>query len=153
MAASHEWDEARSFHQEGHDPFGDLLDRTAEPGSLHGWLTFRLKPALGSVASNDMAFRRGGSHWYDLILVVLAAAIVYPDKILDWMGECTGRSWGWLHLILIEMAALASMVMAMVLLMPAYPRLEWWHAIFYVGLLAMIRGITWLVLRLFGFDD
>ena len=100
-----------------------------------------------------MAFRRGRIHWYDIILIGLAAAIVYPDKILEWVSERTGRALGWLHLILIEVVAIILMIVAMVLLMPLYPKLAWWHPMLYVGLLAMVRVIMAFVTSLFGFDD
>jgi len=100
-----------------------------------------------------MAFRRGRIHWYDIVLLGLAAAIVYPDKILEWLSEHTGRALGWLHLILIEAAAITLMVVAMVLLMPVYPKLEWWHPLLYIGILALFRTIMWCVTQMFGFDD
>ena len=100
-----------------------------------------------------MAFRRGRINWYDIVLIGLAAAIVYPDRILEWLSERTGRALGWLHLILIEVVAIMLMVVVMVLLMPVYPKLEWWHPMFYVGSLALIRFIMWLVTQMFGFDD
>lgn len=100
-----------------------------------------------------MQLRRGGLHWYELIFLGLAAAMVYPDKILEWMSARTGRALGWGHLILIEVVAVVLAVVAVVLLMPMYPRLEWWHPLLCVGLLAMIRAITALVTSFFGFGD
>ena len=100
-----------------------------------------------------MTFRRGRIDWYDFVLIGLAAAIVYPDRILEWLSERTGRVLGWLHLILIEVAAIGFMIVAMMLLMPVYPKLAWWHPMLYVGLLALIRIIMWLVTKMFGFDD
>jgi hypothetical protein len=100
-----------------------------------------------------MAIRRGRIHWYDIVLFGLAAAIVYPDKILEWLSERTGRALGWLHLILIEVIAIVLMIVAMVLLMPVYPKLEWWHPALYVGMLAAVRAVMWCVSQMFGFDD
>jgi len=100
-----------------------------------------------------MRFGRGRWHWYDIIIVGLAAVIVYPDKVLDWIGERTGRVFGWRHVVLIEVVAVALMVVSMALLMPAYPRLDWWYPLLFVGMLALLRGIMWFIAELFGFRD
>jgi hypothetical protein len=100
-----------------------------------------------------MLFRRARIHWYDLVFIGLAAAIVYPDRILEWLSEQTGRAWGLLHLILVEAIAIGLMIAAMILLMPIYPRLEWWHPLFHVGMLAGIRTLMWCLSRMIGFDD
>lgn len=100
-----------------------------------------------------MRFGRGRWHWYDILLVGLAAMIVYPDKVLEWLGERTGRELGWLHLILIEFVAIGLMVIAMILLMPVYARLEWWYPIIFVGLLTVLRTVMWSIKQMFDFDD
>jgi hypothetical protein len=100
-----------------------------------------------------MRFGRGRWHWYDIIIVGLAAVIVYPDKIMEWLSECTGWKLGWLQLILIEVVAIVLMVIAMALLMPAYPKLEWWYPMLFVGLLIAFRAVSWLINQMFGFDD
>ena len=100
-----------------------------------------------------MAFRRGRIDWYDVIFITLAAAIVYPDKFLEWLSERTGWALGWLHVVLIEVGAIGLMVVAMVWLMPLYPKLEWWYPVLHIGALAMIRIITAILVSLFGFDD
>lgn len=92
-------------------------------------------------------------NWYDIVLVALAAAIVYPDKVLEWMSERTGRAFGWFHVVVLEVVAIALMGVTMLGLMPMYPKLEWWHPVLYVGMLASIRVITRWVTRLFGFND
>lgn len=105
------------------------------------------------VAAPFMALRRTDLHWYDAIFLGLAAAIVYPDWILEWLRARTGRTLGWVHLILIEVVAVVLAVVAVVFLMPLYPKLEWWHPLLTVGLLAMIRAITALVTSFLGFND
>jgi inner membrane protein involved in colicin E2 resistance len=100
-----------------------------------------------------MRFGRGRWHWYDIIIVGLAAVIVYPDKVLDWIGEHTGRVFGWRHVVLVEAVAITLMFVAMALLMPAYPRLQWWHPLVFIGILALFRGIMWFIIELFGFRD
>ncbi len=92
-------------------------------------------------------------NWYDIIIGGLAAVIVYPDKVLDWIGERTDREFGWPYVVLLEAVAIALMFVAMALLMPAYPRLEWWNPLLFVGILATIRAITWFVDEWFGFRD
>ena len=92
-------------------------------------------------------------NWYDIVLVALAAAIVYPDKVLDWLSERTGRAFGWFHVVVLEVVAIALMGVTMLVLMPMYPKLEWWHPVLYVGMLASIRVITGWVTHLFGLND
>jgi hypothetical protein len=98
-------------------------------------------------------FGRGGWHWYDTIIIGLAAVIVYPDEVLDWVGERTGLAFSWWHVVLVEGAAIVLMVVAMTLLMPVYPRLQWWYPLLAVGILAAFRGIRWFVTDVFGFGD
>ena len=100
-----------------------------------------------------MRFGRGRLHWYEFIIIGLAAVIVYPDKVLDWIGDRTGRAFDWRHVLLFEGIAVALMFAAMALLMPVYPRLHWWQPLFFTGVLALLRFIMWCVVRLFGFDD
>jgi hypothetical protein len=105
-------------------------------------------------ASNDqMRFGRGRWHWYDIIIVGLAAVIVYPDRLLDWIGERTGRAFGWWHVVLLEVVAASLMFLSMALLMPVYPRLEWWYPVLFVGVLGLLRAAMWFVSELFGFHD
>jgi hypothetical protein len=92
-------------------------------------------------------------NWYDIALVALAAAIVYPDKVLEWLSERTGCAFGWFHVVVLEVVAIALMGVTMLGLMPMYPKLEWWHPVMYVGMLASIRVITGCVTRLFGLND
>lgn len=96
---------------------------------------------------------RARIHWYDIIVLPLAAAIVYPDVVLDWLSEMTGKILGWWHLLAVELAAIGLMIVAMVLLMPVYPKLDWWYPLLMVGLIAAVRFGVWLVTRLFDFDD
>jgi hypothetical protein len=56
-----------------------------------------------------MALRRGRLNGYDVVLLALAAAIVYPDKVLEWLSERTGRVFGWFHVMVLEGIAITSM--------------------------------------------
>ncbi|MBL9174536.1 MAG: hypothetical protein JNL10_13450 [Verrucomicrobiales bacterium] len=100
-----------------------------------------------------MRFGSGHWHWYDIIILGLAAVIVHPDRVLDWIGERSGRAFGWQHVALLEAVAMVLMSVAMALLMPAYPQLQWWHPLLLVGMLGLFRGILWFVTGLFGFPD
>lgn len=100
-----------------------------------------------------MRIRGRGGEWYDFMLIGLAALIVYPDKILEWLSTCTGRALGWGHLILIEVVAIVLMIAVMLWLLPLYPKLEWWRPLLFVGMVAAFRLILWLITNLFGFDD
>ena len=100
-----------------------------------------------------MRFGRGRLHWYDLVLAGLAAVIVYPDKVLDWIGDRTGRAFNWWHVLVLEAIAIVLMVVVMVLLMPVYPGLDWWKPLLITTFFAVMRFLMWCVTRLFGFDD
>ena len=54
---------------------------------------------------------------------------------------------------MVEVLAVSLLLTFMVLLMPCYPKLDWWEPILIVGLLALFRGIRWLVGNLFGMED
>lgn len=100
-----------------------------------------------------MRYRRGRFDWYDPILIGLAALIVYPDVVLNWIGDRIGRTFGWIHLVLLEVAAIGSMIGLTAWLMPQYPRLQWWYPLLFVGVFATFRALRWLINQLFGFDD
>lgn len=100
-----------------------------------------------------MLSRRGNYHWYDALLIALAGAIVYPDRVVEWLSRLSGRVLGLGSFILVEVAAIVGMVGAMLMLLPTYPKLVWWHPILYIGALAFARLGMWCVSRFFGFDD
>ena len=79
---------------------------------------------------------------YELVIIALAGAILYPDKILRWQPEKTGKIFTWRRLILLELAAIGLLVLAMYVMLPIYPKLVWWEPLFYVGLLAVIRALV-----------
>jgi hypothetical protein len=100
-----------------------------------------------------MLFRRGRYHWYDFVLLGLAAAIVYPDKILEWISDCTGKTFNWLHLLLLEVILVGIAIGVTAWLKSAYPALEWWRPLMMVAIVAAIRFLMWVVTQMFGFDD
>jgi hypothetical protein len=100
-----------------------------------------------------MRFGRGRINWYDLIFIGLAAMAVYPDKVLDWASGITGKKFGWRHLIALELIILGLLTLTMHLLMPHYPKLQWWYPLIFIGILTLVRGIQTLVVGMFGFGD
>ena len=100
-----------------------------------------------------MRLGRGRWNWYDVIIVALAVVIVYPDKVLDWIGERTGYAFDWRHILVLEGITVGLMMAAMALLMPMYPRLHWWEPLLFTGFFALLRFFMWCVARLFDFDD
>jgi inner membrane protein involved in colicin E2 resistance len=92
-----------------------------------------------------MRIGRSRWHWYDFIIVGLAFAIVYPDKILNWISERTGKTYGWKHLIWLEVIAIG-------LLMPSYPNLEWWYPLMVTAALGLVRAIMKFLMTIFGLD-
>jgi len=49
-----------------------------------------------------MRFGASRCDWYDIGIIRLAAFFVYPDKVLDWIGQHTGRVFVWRHVVLLE---------------------------------------------------
>jgi hypothetical protein len=93
-------------------------------------------------------------NWYDLILLALAGAIIYPDRVLVWIGEQRDRSFARWQIFLLEPVAIGLMISAMFLLMPICPRLDWWQPVIYVGVLGLVRFLYWLGDTVFrGFFD
>ena len=99
------------------------------------------------------SLHRGRIGWEDIVVFTLAGAIIYPDKVLEWLSDKTGRAFGWLLLILFELGAIGLIALAMFLMMPVCPKLVWWEPFLMVGLLAAIRIGVWLALQLFDLDD
>jgi hypothetical protein len=73
--------------------------------------------------------------WFDPILLGFAALIVFPDYFLNWLSDTTGKAFNLLHLIALEVMALAGLTVFMVLVMPHKPKLLWWHPAVFVSVL------------------
>ena len=95
-------------------------------------------------------FGRGNLHWYDLVFAALAGVIFYPDKILVWIGAKTGQHFSWKHVVLLEAMAIAALGITDWMLLPIYPRLNWWTPLLIVGMVAMSRAVMSLISRGFG---
>ena len=100
-----------------------------------------------------MRFGWRGAQWYDFVLAAIAAAIVYPDVVLEWLSERTGKSYGWIHLMVFEILAVTAMAATVWVLMSNYPKLDWWRALLFVGMITAFRFLMWVVIKIFGFDD
>lgn len=100
-----------------------------------------------------MRFGRSSWNWYDLPIIGLAVVMVYPDKCLQWLGERTGRIFGWRHVALLEAIAIGSTIALMTVLSTADANLRWWKAVMAVCALATVRAVQWAVARVLGFDE
>ena len=109
----------------------------------------------GNMILGLIGFRRGTRqiHLYDFVFLAVAGAIVFPDKVLEWVSDRTGKIFGWWHLIALDLLAVGTMIVATVILLPVYPKLNWWEPLIFVGVLAATRLGVWLAVKLFGFDD
>ena len=100
-----------------------------------------------------MRFGRGRTHWYDFVLIAIAAAIVYPDHVLEWLSRWTGKAYGWGQLIAYEFVAIGLLIGFTFWLTSNYPAVEWWRAVMMTGMVALFRFLMWVVVKIFGFDD
>lgn len=100
-----------------------------------------------------MLYRVSRLHWYDLILLLMAVLIIYPDKVAEWIGDAIGRELNWAHAILIASLGICGGAGAMLWLMPMYPELKWMNFGLIVGALGLFRALMRLVVGMFGFDD
>lgn len=98
-----------------------------------------------------MRYRRG--EWYGGIFFFLAIAIVYGDKLLDWISDTTGWAWKLWHLVTFELFFIGAMILTTALLTPNYPTLKWWHPVSYIVMISLFRLIHWLAVRMFHLDD
>ncbi len=93
--------------------------------------------------------RRGRLNWYDLVFLVLALVIVYPDTIREKISEAIDKPLGFRSILLLELLALSAMAFSTWLLMPHYPNLEWWHPAAWVGIVALFRALHAFLVGLF----
>ena len=100
-----------------------------------------------------MRFGRRGAHWYDFVLITIAAAIVYPDHVLEWLSRWTCKAYGWKQLIIYEIVAISLLIGFTCWLTSNYPAVEWSRVVMLVGMVALFRSLIWAVTKVFGFDD
>ena len=92
-------------------------------------------------------------HWYDFPFLGLAFLLVYPDQALDWFGQKTGRLFGLRHVILLMVTSALAQLLCVALLRDAYPRVDWYYPLIFIGALAAIRAIAALVNAIFNLND
>ena len=100
-----------------------------------------------------MRFGRNHWQWFDLIFIGLAAVVVYPDKLLNWLGERTRRTFGWRDVVLVEMLAIGTCAAFIALFSTPDSALKWGRFLVAVGALATIRAVRWAVARIFGLNE
>lgn len=83
-------------------------------------------------------------HWQNLVLFGFSLAIIYPDQLLLWIGQQTGRPFALWSLIVVEIIAMPLMVIATKLLMTFYPAIDWWDMLTYIGAVALLRFLYWI---------
>src|ERR1700733_9120536 len=86
-------------------------------------------------------------------LLALTSAIVYPDKLLEWLSAKTGISFTRWHVIILALASISLMTIAIIFFLPVCYRLDRVTPFVMVGLLAIMRIGNWLAARIFGFGD
>jgi hypothetical protein len=98
--------------------------------------------------STDLAIE-----WYNGIILPLAAAIVYSDKVLLWISDKTQVVYGWRTLIIYEMSAVGLMVLAMFWLMPICANLSWSDPLIWAGILGAMRSGFRMAVQFLNLDD
>lgn len=93
-----------------------------------------------------------GMVWYDWIFLACAAAVVFPDEILDKLSENTNHCFGRGACMLLAMAGLVAAAGFTAWLMPDHPRVTWWHALVSIGALGVVRAVRWVVKGFLGMD-
>jgi tryptophan-rich sensory protein len=87
------------------------------------------------------------------MLLALTSAIVYPDKLLAWLSDRTGRCFTRWHVFILASVSIGLMIIAIIFFLPVCYKLDRITPFLMVGLLAAMRFGGWLTARIFGFDD
>lgn len=96
-------------------------------------------------------FRGRNWEWHDIVVFALAAAIVYPDKLLVWVGEKTGQEFTRNHAILAGSASLGLLAVTSLALAHHASHFVWWSPLLHIGGLAFIRWLSWMLRDLLGY--
>jgi hypothetical protein len=91
--------------------------------------------------------------WYDLIFIVLAVAVVFPDACLQWLedrGSLTIKTW---HLLLLSLSGIGFSVFFSLWLMDYYPRVDWWYPLIYIGSFSCVRLLYSTMAAIFRWDE
>lgn len=100
-----------------------------------------------------MTFGRRFFRLHDLVFLGLAAVVVYPDEILHWLSDATGRLFGWGSLILLEVVAIGLLIGAVVIFQPHASSVQWWTPLYFVGLVSVFRAVMWGLKQAIGFGE
>lgn len=98
------------------------------------------------------ALGRGGGI-SGFVLLPLAFVIVYPRESLEWLSGKTGKSYELRHLVWLECAAIAGMILLSFALDGLLRHFTWYEPLFAVGAVALIRLLRAVVSNILGFDD
>ena len=75
----------------------------------------------------------GRLHWYDFIILALAALIIFPDQVLLWIAQTTGHTFYKWQAIVLEAVGIVLMIVAVKSLRPFCPGVDWEDALIYIG--------------------
>jgi hypothetical protein len=84
------------------------------------------------------------------MLLALTSAIVYPDKLLGWLSDKTGRSFTRRQMVALMAVSIGLMTVAIIFFLPVCYRLDRITPFLMVGLLGAIRIGGWLMARAFS---
>ena len=86
-------------------------------------------------------------------LLFLVSLIVFPDKILDWIADKTGRSLTRFHIVIIEVLAIGLLVLMMIFILPICYKLDRLTPPIMLVILGVMRLCLWLSTQISGSDD
>ena len=81
------------------------------------------------------------AHWYIWMFLGFGIVMFFPVEFLTEIGDRTGWSIGWRHVIWLEVILIGITVVAMMLLKRAYPELHWYEPLGGIGLAGLMRGV------------
>ncbi len=90
--------------------------------------------------------------WYEPVVLALAAAIVWPDEVSEWLTLRTGREYARRSSLLIGGAAALGLALLTFFLIPHSPRIPWWSPLLIVGVFGVVRFITGWIRDILGTD-
>lgn len=82
--------------------------------------------------------------WQNLILLGLAYTIIYPDRLLLWLGSQMKRTFVAGTVIVVEIVAVPLMAIVTRLLMTFYAAIDWSDMLICIGAVGLVRIIYWV---------
>ncbi len=77
-------------------------------------------------------------HWYEFVLLPLAAIVAYPDKVLHWLFPGADKLY---QLVLLELVAIGFTAIGSALLMRSFPDFVWWTPLALVLFCVVVRVV------------